>query len=257
MSMYKKLGSAELGLETINSPKNLNFSLIELLPNGRVSARKLYEFLELRKADISRWLKSKIVENQFATENEDYFGFRTVAEGNEIEDFEITPNFAKKLCMMSKSKRGEEARNYFLKCEESLKNKVLAPTPPPISTAEGLLASIQLMVDLEKNQKAQAEQIKKQGEKLLELETEATGVVVDIHTVKDYKTVKELEKDYLGREINYFVNQKFVEARGLSFQEAHRTAWKDYRCDTGFDYAGAKFATKESKQHFLDWLKSL
>ncbi|MGL5963343.1 MAG: antA/AntB antirepressor family protein, partial [Fusobacteriaceae bacterium] len=67
---------------TSNQDITIDFSLIELLPNGRVSARKLYKFLELRHADVSRWLDSKIVNNDFAIENEDYWGFRIVAEGN-------------------------------------------------------------------------------------------------------------------------------------------------------------------------------
>lgn len=125
----------------------------------------------------------------------------------------------------------------------------------PLSPTEALLVSVQQLVNFEKVQKEQSELIKKQGEKLMELETKATGVVVDIHSVKDYTTVKELEKDYLGREINYFINQKYVEVQGLSFRDAHRAAWKDYKSETGFDYAGAKFATKESKQDFLNFLK--
>lgn len=40
--------------------------------NGMTTARKLYSFLELRKADFARWAKTNITENEFATENEDY-----------------------------------------------------------------------------------------------------------------------------------------------------------------------------------------
>ena len=37
--------------------------------NGMTTARKLYSFLELRKADFARWAKTNITENEFATEN--------------------------------------------------------------------------------------------------------------------------------------------------------------------------------------------
>lgn len=42
---------------------------------GRTTARKLYEFLELAKGQFSRWSKTNIVENSFAEEEVDYWGF--------------------------------------------------------------------------------------------------------------------------------------------------------------------------------------
>ena len=103
---------------------SVDFSLIEILPSGRVSARNLYKFLELRHSDIARWLTSKIKENDFAIENEDYWGFSTFAEGNQIQDFELTPNFAKKLAMMSKSANSEKVRDYFLAMEQKAKSNI-------------------------------------------------------------------------------------------------------------------------------------
>lgn len=38
--------------------------------NGMTTARKLYAFLELAQGQFSRWAKSNIVDNEFATENE-------------------------------------------------------------------------------------------------------------------------------------------------------------------------------------------
>lgn len=35
--------------------------------NGMTTARKLYSFLELRKADFARWAKTNITENEFAS----------------------------------------------------------------------------------------------------------------------------------------------------------------------------------------------
>ena len=268
MSIYKQLGSAEPGLETINSPKTMSFDElksivqqlatldgdgeINLTPIAKVFGKRVDNF-QRNKADVLAEIvitqnegTDKIAENQPQA-------LRT-KKGNNGEQGTFTNNpdvFLEFLRYCSP--KIAVAMTKIVR--ELFEGKT--QTPPPISTAEGLLASIQLMVNLEKVQKIQAEAIKKQGEKLLELETKATGVVVDIHSVKDYTTVKELEMDYLGREINYFVNQKFVEARGFGFRDAHRTAWKDYKADTGFDYAGAKFATKESKQDFLNWLKSL
>lgn len=89
--------------------------------NGMTTARKLYDFLELSKGQFSRWAKTNITENQFATEQEDYWGFDINVEGNITQDFKLTASFAKKLSMLQKNERGEQARNYFIKVEDKLK----------------------------------------------------------------------------------------------------------------------------------------
>jgi phage anti-repressor protein len=105
--------------ELVTIGKNQDMiELITIKQNGKVSARNLYKFLGLRHSDIARWLDSKIVNNEFTIENEDWWGFSIIAEGNNLKDYDLTPNFAKKLCMMSKSPKGEQAREYFLNCEK-------------------------------------------------------------------------------------------------------------------------------------------
>lgn len=94
--------------------------------NGMTTARKLYAFLELRQKDFARWCKRNIIENEFATENEDYFRLRIDAEtptGGKIqrEDYRLSASFAKKLSMMSKTEKGEIARQYFIKVEDGMK----------------------------------------------------------------------------------------------------------------------------------------
>jgi len=103
-----------------NQVQNIDFSLITPNSKNRVLARNLYKFLELAPAVISRWLTSKITNNKFALENEDFWGVNILVEGNKIQDFEITPNFAKKLAMMSKSKMGEEVRNFYIQRDNKL-----------------------------------------------------------------------------------------------------------------------------------------
>lgn len=101
---------------------------IETTENGKqaVSARALYEFLGLRQKDLARWTKKNITDNAYAIENEDYMRVRTDAEtptGGKIEryDYILTIDFAKKLCMLSRTEKGNEARNYFVECEKKLK----------------------------------------------------------------------------------------------------------------------------------------
>lgn len=43
--------------------------------DGKTTARKLYEFLELAKGQFSRWAKTNITENPFVENGVDYEGF--------------------------------------------------------------------------------------------------------------------------------------------------------------------------------------
>lgn len=76
----------------------------------------------------SRWVKSNITENPFAEENVDYFHSPSMASkqkrGNFAQDFKLTANFAKKLSMQGKTERAEQAREYFIKVEDKLKEVV-------------------------------------------------------------------------------------------------------------------------------------
>lgn len=91
--------------------------------NGKTTARKLYDFLSMDKSNYSRWVKNNITDNQFAEENIDYVRFvfddETPTGGVfQREDFKLTARFAKKLSMIQKNERGEEAREYFTKVED-------------------------------------------------------------------------------------------------------------------------------------------
>lgn len=97
--------------------------------DGMTTARKLYEFLKMDESHYSRWVKSNITENPFAEENVDYFYSPLMASkqkrGNFAQDFKLTANFAKKLSMQGKTERAEQAREYFIRVEDKLKEVVL------------------------------------------------------------------------------------------------------------------------------------
>ncbi len=96
--------------------------------DGKTTAKKLYEFLEMRQGDYSRWYKTNILENPFAIENEDYEVLRTDAEnpkgGRPTQDFKLSANFAKKLSIQGKTEKGEQARDYFIAVENKLKETI-------------------------------------------------------------------------------------------------------------------------------------
>lgn len=107
--------------------------------NGQqvVSARELYAYLGYENSQFARWAKSKILENGFSIENEDWIGFDIVVEGNKIKDYALSLDFAKRLSMMAKTEKGEEVRNYFIECEKKATQVML-----PQTYKEALLALV-------------------------------------------------------------------------------------------------------------------
>lgn len=95
---------------------------------GMTTARKLYDFLGMDRSNYSRWVKSNIVENQFAEENVDFWPIVTDDERNfnpnPAQDYKLTAHFAKKLSMTAKNEKGEEARKYFIQIEDGAKKMV-------------------------------------------------------------------------------------------------------------------------------------
>lgn len=93
--------------------------------NGMTSLKNLYEFLEINPSNYSKWCKRNIINNPFATEGVDYIPIRLENEnhsgGRPTYDYKLTSDFAKQLSMTVKNERGQEARKYFIACEQGLK----------------------------------------------------------------------------------------------------------------------------------------
>jgi len=100
---------------------------LDIDSDGMTTARKLYAFLELAPQHYARWLKSNILGNEFAIENEDYFHSPLMGSeqgrGNFSDDYKLTAHFAKKLSVKGNSERAEQAREYFTTIEERVKQK--------------------------------------------------------------------------------------------------------------------------------------
>lgn len=95
---------------------------LQIDDNGFTTAKKLYDWLELNPAHYARWAKENITENPFADENEfSPLKAKTSNKGGRpTEDYKITASLAKRISMATKSERGEQARNYFIGCEQAL-----------------------------------------------------------------------------------------------------------------------------------------
>lgn len=92
--------------------------LIKIYNGSLVDARELHQFLEIR-TKFSMWIDRTLI-NQFA-ENIDFFPkLGKSTGGRQGKEYLLTLDTAKKLAMMAKTPRGEEARNYFLECEKAI-----------------------------------------------------------------------------------------------------------------------------------------
>ena len=129
---------------------------------GMTTARKLYEFLELDSRNYSRWCKSNITENEFAEENVDYWAFVIDEERNfnpnPTTDYRLTAHFAKKLSTKGNGERAEQAREYFARLEEKVKQKAidLSQLSPELQMFQKIFNSV---AQQQLEQKRQAEKL--------------------------------------------------------------------------------------------------
>lgn len=132
---------------------------------GMTTARKLYAFLDLAQGQFSRWAKSNIVDNEFATESEDYWGFDINVEGNKTQDYKLTAHFAKKLSMKGNGEKAEEAREYFTHLEEHVKQKAIdfSQLSPELQMFSRIFQSV---AEQQLEQKRQAEKVEQLDKKV-------------------------------------------------------------------------------------------
>ena len=122
---------------------------LQIDENGMTLASSLYSFLELEPKNFSRWCKKNIVDNIFAIENEDYRIFvfqeeKSNNKGRPKTDYKITSEFAKRLSMTGHTEKNEEARRYFIACEQGLKIAALKIKSMPNNETQ-ILNSIDLL----------------------------------------------------------------------------------------------------------------
>lgn len=99
--------------------------------------------------------KRGIIENEFAIENEDYFySYQSTNEqgrGKFAQDFKLTAHFAKKLSMKGSGERAEQAREYFTRLDEKMKEIAI--------NRSQLSPLLQLLISMELKQKEQERRI--------------------------------------------------------------------------------------------------
>lgn len=187
---------------------------------GMTTARKLYSFLELRKTDFARWAKTNITENEFATENEDYWRLFIDAEtptGGKIqrEDFRLTAHFAKKLSVKGNSEKAEEAREYFTRLEEKVKQQVIdySKLSPELQMFNQIF---QQVAKTELEQKKLAERADQQEKNMKTIIDTFKGTDSDVGTEKWVNRC--ISKIAESDDFSYSFGNKYAAARNESYR---------------------------------------
>ncbi|GIZ15102.1 antA/AntB antirepressor family protein [Capnocytophaga catalasegens] len=121
-----------------------------------VSARELYEFLEIKEG-FNRWIE-RMFEYGF-TENIDYQAINIFVQasngigGTNKKDYALSLDCAKEISMLQRSEKGKQARQYFLECEK------LAKQIKPLSQLEILAQSAQILLEQDRRINQVQEQV--------------------------------------------------------------------------------------------------
>lgn len=104
-----------------------------------VSARELHKGLKADATRFSVWFERYVTKYGFI-ENIDFVGcdiYNTLAR-QELQDYALTLDVAKHICMLQRNEEGMKFRNYFIDCEKQLK-EIVTPSymiENPIDRAE-------------------------------------------------------------------------------------------------------------------------
>lgn len=155
-----------------------------------VNARYLYEWLQVKK-DFSNWMKSQITRCDLV-ENEDFEVFAQKGVnpqgGRPSTDYALSLNAAKEISMMSQTRRGKEARRYFIECERiAMQSNTSSMLPKNYKQA---LA--QLLAQVEQNEQLQLENKKKSDR--ISRQHIVIGIQNDV-IKKNESKIKELQDD--------------------------------------------------------------
>lgn len=145
-----------------------------------VGAKDLYLGLGLNEKNWSRWYPTNIQNNDFFQENIDWVGFlhndENLKGGRPTQDFAITLEFAKHIAMMAKTEKSHEYRNYFIECENKVKNGQ--------PSLDGLSPQLQALINIELEQKQIKQQLNEVNHYALEAKEKADKSIEEIQAMR-------------------------------------------------------------------------
>lgn len=133
--------------------------------NQAVSARDLHKFLEITER-FSSWFE-RMLQYGFV-ENIDYQGceFFNALANQTLTDYAITFDCAKEISMIQRSKKGKEAREYFIECEKQLRSGKFALPTTYKEALQSLLIEVEAKERLQAQNELQAKELEKQAPKV-------------------------------------------------------------------------------------------
>ena len=105
--------------------------LIQNQPVQLCNARELHTFLEIQ-TRYNDWIKNRINEYGFI-QDEDYLVITERTNGRPRKEYHITLDMGKELGMVERNERGRQIRQYFIRCERTLK---ALPQPQQLALPE-------------------------------------------------------------------------------------------------------------------------
>ena len=123
-----------------------------------VNARELHAFLGVKQRVLD-WIAKRIEQYGFE-EGRDFTRYYDSSNGNPHPqiDYFVTINMAKELSMVERTRKGKEARQWFLECEQVvLQGQAITPTPAQaaVAIAQAVLVIEQRQLAIEARQDAQ------------------------------------------------------------------------------------------------------
>lgn len=204
---------------------------LQIDENGMTTAKFLYEYAGLDKRNYSRWCKKNIIDNPYAVESADYWAFFPKEElgGQSTIDYKLSSDFAKKLCMVIKNPKGEEARDYFIRVEQNAKKFANSVPALPQTPAQLLVLYAQQFADQEKM--------------LMEQQERITGVEQKVESVKNVFVPQEDEswREMIRRNIN-----QIVDATNADHKEIYNESYELLDKRGGFDI-GLRLKNRRSR----------
>ena len=113
-----------------------------------------------------------------------------MTNGNETKDYRLTIDFAKHLCMLSRSERGKQARSYFVEVEARYQKQVAVTDPLDL-----IIMQATAMKELRQRQEAQERVQAEQAKELKILAAKMETSPKDYFTVVGFANLRGIRLD--------------------------------------------------------------
>ena len=191
----------------------------------KVSARELHKALEIEKR-FSAWFETN---SQGFIENEDYFRAYLKVRANryggeqELEDYDLSVDMAKHICLMSRTDKGKQCRQYLIDLEKAWN------TPEQVM-ARALKMADKTIAKLQGDNQKLIEEVNVKNQVIGELKPKA-DYTDKILQNKGLVTITQIAKDYgmSGKEMN-----KILHDLGIQFRQSGQ--WLLYSQYHGMGY---------------------